>query len=418
MAGPTGAAPTPERQPAGTFWSDSTWPYDEKVKPDDPGGESGQSSGAQDKAAGRDLRSDRRARQRERALSDFAWTIRLMESVVRTEKDMADTLRVIAGADESEAASRRLRLAEAAIKGAEEAAERGEQLRRLADQWATHADLAALFQLLYHACAVLADLASTEEGIATELKSLASKEGSDVAEERRHLADEALAGARRARDRAGALRQLAQTSAASAQPPVGVPAASGGNREMSVRRGGGRTPEDRDGDAADRDEAADGRDVAAQARDQKSVLRDAAAQARDEVAVLRDQGMRTRFHAADQQDSESQAREAAVQAREAGSGSGDASQLAGMWAEVAAMRRQAADQREAAAAERKATAILLEGVRQDRLAAAADRAETLQDREAAVSDRKAAAKDRDAAAADRQQAAIEQAQKPMPDTRD
>jgi hypothetical protein len=350
-----------------------TWTYDEKVKPDPLGGESGQASGAQDEVAERDLRSDRRARRRERALSDFAWTIRLMDSVVRTEKDMADTLRVIAGADESETASRRLRLAEAAIKGAEEAAERSEQLRRLADRWATHADAAALFQLLYHAGAVLADLASTEEGIATELTSLASKDGS---------------------------------------------AGSEANRKMSVRRGRGRMPEDRDGDAADRDEAAEGRDVAAQARDQKSVIRDAAARARDEAAVLRDQGMRTRLYAADQRDSESRAREAAAQARDAGSVRADASQLAWMWEEVAAMRQQAADQREAAAAERKATAILLEGVRQDRQAAAADRAETLQDLEAAVRDREAAAKDREAAAADRQQAAIEQAQERIPDTRD
>jgi hypothetical protein len=395
-----------------------TWTYDEKVKPDPLGGESGQASGAQDEVAERDLRSDRRARRRERALSDFAWTIRLMDSVVRTEKDMADTLQVIAGADESETASRRLRLAEAAIKGAEEAAERSEQLRRLADRWATHADAAALFQLLYHAGAVLADLASTEENIATELTSLASKDGSGAADERRHLADEALAGAQRARDQAGALRRLAEASAARVQPTVGGPAGREANRKISPRRGRERMPEDRDGDAADRDEAAEGRDVAAQARDQKSVIRDAAAQARDEVAALRDQGMRTRLYAADQRDSESRAREAAAQARDAGSVRADASQLAWMWEEVAAMRQQAADQREAAAAERMATAILLEGVRQDRRAAAADRAETLQDREAAVRDREAAAKDREAAAADRQQAAIEQAQERIPDTRE
>jgi hypothetical protein len=164
-----------------------------------------------------------------------------METVVRTEKDMADTLRAIAGAEESEAAARRLRLAEEAIKGADEAAERGEQLRRLADRWATHADVAALFQLLYHAGTVLADLASTEEGIATELTSLAGQDGSDVADERRHLADEALAGAQRARDRAGALRRLAGTSAARAQPPVGGPAGSGGTaRCQSGEAGGGR----------------------------------------------------------------------------------------------------------------------------------------------------------------------------------
>lgn len=112
-------------------------------------------------------------------------------------------------------------------------------MRRLADRWATHANVAALFQLLNHAGTVLADLASTEESIATELTSLASKDGSDAADERRHLADEALAGAQRARDRAGALRRLAETSAARAQPTVGGAAGAGGEpQDVSSARPG------------------------------------------------------------------------------------------------------------------------------------------------------------------------------------
>lgn len=398
-------------------WRGNLWPYDEEVKPGAVGEGSGQATRAQDKVVGRDLRSDRRARQRERALSDFAWTIQLMETVVCTEKDVANTLRAIAGTDKSEAGARRLRLAEAAIKGAEEAAKRGERLRLLADRWATHADAAALFQLLHHAGTVLADLASTEEGIATELTSLASKDSPDMAEERRHLADEALAGAQHARDRTRALRRLAEKSAARAQPSVGVPAGRAKSRKMSVRGGRRRTSEERDRDAEDRDEAAEGRDVAAQARDQESLVRDTAAQARDEIAVLRDQAMRTRFHAADQQDREAQAREAA-QARDPVPASADASQLAWMREETAMMRQKAADQRNAAAAERKAAAVLLERIWLDRRAAAADRAATVQDREAAVRDRAAAARDREAAAADRQQAAIEQAQERIRGTRD
>jgi hypothetical protein len=166
--------------------------------------------------------------------------------------------------DGSGAAARRLRLAEAAIKGAHVAAGRGEQLRRLADRWARQAEVAALHQLLGHAGKVLADQASREEDIAYILTKLASKDGSDLAEERWHLADEALVGAQRARDRARALRRLAETGAAQ----VRAPRAPGRDRrepEMTARRGW-RGPEERDREAEDRDEAASARDLAAETR--------------------------------------------------------------------------------------------------------------------------------------------------------
>jgi len=209
-----------------------------KVEPDAHGEKPGQASQAQHRVGERDLRSARGAWRNGHALaqSDFARAVALMETVARTEKDIAYTLRAMARLDGSEAAARRLRLAEGAVKGAREAAEHGERLRRLADRWARHAEVAALHQSLNHAGRVLADLASTEEDIAGILTKLASNDDSDLAEERRHLADEALAGARRARDRARALRRLAETSAAKAQVSEGGPAARGGTGHDSSAR--------------------------------------------------------------------------------------------------------------------------------------------------------------------------------------
>ena len=203
------------------------------MKPGVPGEELGQASQTQDKAAEPDLRSGPRARPSERVLmlDAFTRTITLMETVSRTEEDVADTLRAMARAGGSEAAARRLRLAEEAIKGAPKAVVRGEQLQRMADRWARHSDLTALRQSLDHAGTVLADLASTEEDIAAELTRLASTDGTDLAEEWRHLADEAVTGAQRARDRARALRSLAETSVARARPrpTARLPAATQGS---------------------------------------------------------------------------------------------------------------------------------------------------------------------------------------------
>jgi hypothetical protein len=83
--------------------------------------------------------------------SEVARAVMLMQAVSRTEKDIADTLRAIAETGGTEAAARRLKLAEAAIIGAREAAERGEELRRLAEWWARHADMAALRRSVDHA---------------------------------------------------------------------------------------------------------------------------------------------------------------------------------------------------------------------------------------------------------------------------
>jgi hypothetical protein len=155
--------------------------------------------------------------------SEVARAVMLMQAVSRTEKDIADTLRAIAETGGTEAAARRLKLAEAAIIGAREAAERGEELRRLAEWWARHADMAALRRSVDHAHRALTELAWTEEDIAAVLTRLASEGGPELADERRRLAGDALAGARRARYWARSLRRLAETSSAWAEIPASGP---------------------------------------------------------------------------------------------------------------------------------------------------------------------------------------------------
>jgi hypothetical protein len=141
-------------------------------------------------------------------------TMTLMETTASTERDIARTLQDMAAQDEGEAAARRRRLAEEAIQGARDADKRTEQLQQLARQWAEHAEVVTLHQLLAHAAQVLTDLARTEQGIADSFTSLASQDGSALAAQRRELAAAATAEARNARDRARDLRQLARTSAA------------------------------------------------------------------------------------------------------------------------------------------------------------------------------------------------------------
>lgn len=188
---------------------------DGNVKPDVPGEEPGQASQAQDQAAERDLRSGRRASHDDHALmpGGFARAMALMEAVGRTEQDIADTLRVMAEEDESEAAARRLRLAGDAVKGAQEAAGHGEQLHQQADRWARRADVTALLRSLRRAGKVLADLARTEEDIAGTLTSLSSRSRPDQAAQLRHLAEQASAEAQRANDRARSLHDLAASVA-------------------------------------------------------------------------------------------------------------------------------------------------------------------------------------------------------------
>ncbi len=188
---------------------------DGNVKPDVPGEEPGLASQAQDEAAERDLRSGRRASHGDHALvpGDFARAMALMETVSQTEQDIADTLRVMAEMDGSEAAARRLRLAGDAVKGAQQAAEHAEQLHRQADRWARRADVIALLRSLRHAGEVLADLARTEKDIGDTLTSLASRSRPDEAAQLRQLAEQASAGAQRAEDRARSLHDLAASIA-------------------------------------------------------------------------------------------------------------------------------------------------------------------------------------------------------------
>jgi hypothetical protein len=97
--------------------------------------------------------------------------------------------------------------------------------------------VAALDQALEHAGNLLADLARAEDDIADILTRLASRNGSDLAARRRRLATQASAAARRARDRAQALRQLATTDAATTSPRTGT---SGGHRGRPGAAGVGR----------------------------------------------------------------------------------------------------------------------------------------------------------------------------------
>jgi len=187
---------------------------------DAPGEEPGQGSQPQDQGAEQDLRHGRRAWRSEHArmAGDFAWTISLMDTVGRTEKDIADTLRAMAAEDGSEAATRRLSLAAEAARGAYDAAEHSEQLRRQADRLARHADVVALLRSVDHAGRVLADLVRMENDIADTLTSLASRGGPGRDAQLRHLAEEALTGAQRASDRARSLHDLAAWVVGESQP--------------------------------------------------------------------------------------------------------------------------------------------------------------------------------------------------------
>lgn len=144
-----------------------------------------------------------------------------MKAVSGTERDIEDTFRTMAQMGESRAAERRLKLAEAAALGAQKAAERATMLQRLssqeaaqADKAARQADTAALLRALHRAVPILADLAAAEEDVAHALARLADKDGSDLAAQQRRQAEEAVAAAQSARDRARVLRKLAETTAA------------------------------------------------------------------------------------------------------------------------------------------------------------------------------------------------------------
>jgi hypothetical protein len=166
---------------------------------------------ARDKAAERHRGRPVRPGEHGATQRDAERAVELMESVGRTEKDIASTLRAIARDDASEAGVRRRELAETAMAGARAAAERAGKLQRLVSWQARHDDVAALLDSVHYAGQLLSDLAPAEEAIAATLAKLASKDSPELAGEQRRLAREALVSARSARNRARALRRLAQT---------------------------------------------------------------------------------------------------------------------------------------------------------------------------------------------------------------
>jgi hypothetical protein len=91
-----------------------------------------------------------------------------------------------------------------------------------------------------------------------------------------------------------------------------------------------QTPDERNHDAENRDEAATLRDHAAQDRDVRAAGRNHAADARDKAALQRDLAMHAQLHAADLRSKAAKALHAAAEAHAeaAASGKGDAGRLA------------------------------------------------------------------------------------------
>jgi hypothetical protein len=145
--------------------------------------------------------------------ADLARTVMLLETVARVERSVAQTLRAMASLNEGESAARRLRLAEEAIRGAHAAIERSEHLQSQAHRWQEHAEMVKLHHALHRASGLLADLAHAERDIADILTSLASEDGTELSDRRQQLAWQALEAARRASDRAQALRELGGAAA-------------------------------------------------------------------------------------------------------------------------------------------------------------------------------------------------------------
>ena len=167
-----------------------------------------------------DFHSRRQAWRSEHAHveADLARTVMLLDTIAQVERNVATTLQALARTDGTESAERRLRLAQEAIQGAQAAIDRSEHLQQQAHRWQEHTEVARLHHALDRAGGLLADLARAEKDIADSLTSLASQDGSVLAAQRQQLAKQALTGARRADARAQALRELAATSAAGAQP--------------------------------------------------------------------------------------------------------------------------------------------------------------------------------------------------------
>ena len=135
-----------------------------------------------------------------------------MHTAASAERSIAGTLRDLAAQGEGETAAHRLKLADDAIRGAQEAEKHSEYLQQLAERWAEHADVAKLHRLLGHAGQVLADLARTQQEIADAFARLADQDGSALARQRRQLAAAAADHARRAWDQAQEMRELARST--------------------------------------------------------------------------------------------------------------------------------------------------------------------------------------------------------------
>lgn len=155
-----------------------------------------------------------------RTVSGLWRTLDVMETVVRVELGIARTLQALSLRDGSEAGARRMRLAAEAIGGANTAIDRSRHLQREVYRLAAHGDVeeATLRQLLDRAARVLSGLASAERDIADTIMSTPGPDGSDLAGQRRQLAHEAWAGARRATARARVLQELADAAAAGGPP--------------------------------------------------------------------------------------------------------------------------------------------------------------------------------------------------------
>jgi len=195
-----------------------------QVRPAEPGGPS--------------ARQDSRGEQA-KALAELAQSIAVVETACRTESDLAQTLRAIAGHDHGEAAVRRRRLAEDASRGARAAAHASERLQEEVRRRAEHSDAIALRQALDHVARVVAELTRAENDIADILTDLAERNDPDLTAQQRQLASAASAAAQYARKLAQTLHQLAPTDAVKTESDPSPPANTETGRalmESSTRR--------------------------------------------------------------------------------------------------------------------------------------------------------------------------------------
>lgn len=188
---------------------------------DDPGRRPRPARGPQDAGAEEYLRPGRETWRSANAhvLAGLWRSVEVMETVARVEMNVARTLEALSVRDRS-SAGRRLKLTGEAITAANTAIGRSKHLQREARRWAAHGgDVTTVRQLLGRSAGVLEGLAAAEKEIADILISAADQEGPELAGQRRKMAHEASAGARRATAQARLLRGLAEDAARS--PPAG-----------------------------------------------------------------------------------------------------------------------------------------------------------------------------------------------------